>query len=85
MLLNSRHDIAISRHEEEFSLLRRVIEDESSLLRRTIEELNTHTVLLIAETGKLIQGSKQLSDRLRSFEDRSTKRKVAPITASGNR
>jgi hypothetical protein len=55
------------------------------LLRRKIEELNTNTVLLIAEAGKLIQGSKQLLDRLRSFEDPSTKRKVASITASGNR
>jgi hypothetical protein len=85
MLLNSTQGIASSQHEEESSLLRRKIENESSLLRRKIEELNTNTVLLIAEAGKLIQGSKQLSDRLRSFEDPSTKRKVAPITASGNR
>jgi hypothetical protein len=52
------------------------IEEESSLLRRKIEELNTNTVLVIAEARKLIQGSKQLSDRLKSFEDPSTKRKV---------
>jgi hypothetical protein len=38
-------------------------------LRRNIEELNRNTVLLIAEAGKLIQGSKQLSDRLTSFEN----------------
>jgi hypothetical protein len=53
-------------------------------LRRKIEELNTNTVLLIAEAAKLIHGSKQLLDRLRSFEDPSTKWKVAPITTSGD-
>jgi hypothetical protein len=61
--------IARSQHEEESLLLRRKIEEESSLLRRQIEELNKNTVLLIAEAGKLIQGSKQLSDRLKSFEN----------------
>jgi len=50
-------------------LLRRKIEEESSLLRRKIEELNKNTVLLIAEAGRLIEGSKQLSDRLKSFEN----------------
>ena len=70
MLLNSLHGIARSQHEEESSLLlRRKIEEESSLLRRQIEELNKNTVLLIAEAGKLIQGSKHLSERLKSFED----------------
>ena len=69
MLLSSMHVIPRSQHEEESSLLRRKIEEESSLLRRKIEELNKNTVLLIAEAGKLIQGSKQLSDRLKSFED----------------
>ena len=85
MLLNSTQGIPRSQHEEESSSLRREIEEESLLLRRKIEELNTNTVLLIAEAAKLIQGSKQLSDRLRSFEDPSTKRQVAPITKSGNR
>ncbi len=85
MLLNSTQGIARSQHEEESSVLRRKIEDESSLLRGKIEELNTNTVLVIAEAGKLIQGSKQLSDRLRSFEDPTTRRNVAPITKSGNR
>jgi hypothetical protein len=85
MLLNSTQGIASSQNEEESSLLRRKIEEESSLLRRKIEELNTNTVFLIAEAGKLIQGSKQLSDRLKSFEDPSTKRKVAPIAAAGKR
>lgn len=83
MLLSSTQVIPRSQHEEESSLLRRKIEEEYSLLRRKIEELNGNTVLLIAEAEKLIHGSKQLSDRLKSFEDPSTKRKVAPITASG--
>ncbi|MGA3091888.1 MAG: hypothetical protein ABSD75_25045 [Terriglobales bacterium] len=70
MLLNSTQRIPREQHEEEFSLLRRKIEEEeSSSLRRNIEELNKNTVLLIAEAGKLIRGSKQLSDRLKSFED----------------
>jgi len=85
MLLSSTQLIPRSQREEESSLLRRKIEEESSLLRRKVEELNRNTVLLIAEAGKLIHGSKQLSDRLKSFEDPSTKRKVAPVTASGNR
>ena len=79
MLLNSTQGIPRSQHEEESSLLRRKIEEESSsLLRSNIEELNKNTVLLIAEAGRLIQGSKRLSDRLKSFEDPNTKRKVAP-------
>jgi hypothetical protein len=85
MLLSSTQLIPRSQHEEESSLLRRKIEEESSLLRRKVEELNRNTVLLIAEAGRLIHGSKQLSDRLKSFEDPSTKRKVPPIIASGNR
>jgi hypothetical protein len=76
MLLNSTQGIASSQVEEESSLLRRKIEEKSSLLRRKVEELNQNTVLLIAEAGKLIQESKQLSDRLRSFEDPNTKRKI---------
>jgi len=83
MLLNSMQGIPSVQHEEESSLLRRRIEEESSLLRRKVEELNKNTILLIAEVGRLIQGSKQLSDRLNSFEDPSTKRKVTPITVSG--
>jgi hypothetical protein len=76
MLLNSTRGIPISQVEEESSLLQRKIEEESSLLRRKVEELNQNTVLLIAEAGKLIQESRRLSDRLRSFEDPSTKGKV---------
>ena len=75
MLLNGTQGIPRAQHEEESTLLRRRIEDESSLLRRKVEKLNKNTILLIAETGRLIQGSKQLSDRLISFEDPSTKRK----------
>jgi hypothetical protein len=71
MLLNSMQGILGSQHEE-----------ESSLLRREIEELNKNTVRLIAEAGKLIQGSKLLLDQLKSFENPSTNRKVA-IIASG--
>jgi hypothetical protein len=82
LLLTSTRGIARSQHEEESLLLQRKIEEESSLLRHKIEELNNNTVLLIAEAGKLIQGSKQLSDRLKSFEDPCTKGKVAPSTAS---
>jgi hypothetical protein len=77
MLLSSTQGITKSQHEdEESSLLRCKIEEESSLLRRKMEELNTNTVLVIAEVRKLIQGAKQLSDRLKSFEDPSTKRRA---------
>jgi hypothetical protein len=82
MLLSGTQDIPRAQHEEESSLLRRKIEEESSLLRCKVEELNKNTIHLIAEAGRLIQGSKQLSDRLNSFEDPSTKRKVTPITVS---
>ena len=68
MLLSSMHVIPRSQTEE-----------ESSLLRRNIGELNRNTVLLIAQAGRLIQGSKRLSDRLKSFEDPNTKRKVDPL------
>jgi hypothetical protein len=78
MLLNSTQGIPRSQHEEESSLLRSKIEEESWLLRSNIEELNKNTVRLIAEAGKLIQASKQLSIRLQSFEDPRTKGKVAP-------
>jgi uncharacterized Rossmann fold enzyme len=76
MLLNSTQGMSRSQHEEESSRLRRKIEEESSLLRRKIEELNKNTVLLIGEAGKLIQASEQLSIRLQSFEDLTTKRRV---------
>lgn len=69
MLLNSMQVMPRSQREEGFSLL-----------QRKIEELNRNTVVLIAEAGKLIQGSKQLSDRLKSFEDPGVKRKDALST-----
>jgi hypothetical protein len=71
MLLKGTQGTPRVQHEEESSLLRRRIEEESSLLRRKVEELNRNTILLIAEAGRLIQGSKQLSDRLNSFEDQA--------------
>ena len=76
MLLNSTQGIPRAQMEEESSLLRRKIEEESSLLRRKVEELNQNTILLIAEAGRLIQGSRQLSDQLKSFEDPRTKQKT---------
>ena len=72
MLLNSTKGICRSQHEEESSSLQRKIEEESSMLRRKIEELNKNTVLLMAEAGKLIRASEQLSIRLQSFEDPAT-------------
>ena len=69
MLLNSMQVMLRPQQEEGFSLL-----------QRKIEELNRNTVILIAEAGKLIHVSKQLSDRLKSFEDPGAKRKVVPTT-----
>lgn len=69
MLLNSMQVMLRPQQEEGFALLQRKIED-----------LNRNTVILIAEAGKLIHLSKQLSDRLKSFEDPDVKRKVAPTT-----
>jgi hypothetical protein len=76
MLLNSTQGIPSSQVEEESSLLRHKIEEQSSLLRREVEGLNQNTILLIAEAGRLIQVSKQLSDRLKSFEGPTPKRGV---------
>jgi len=67
MLLNSTGVIPRSQHAE-----------ESALLRCKIEELNKNTVHLIAEAGKLIQESKQLSARIKSLENPSTKPKWSP-------
>ena len=64
MLLNSTHVVPRSQHEE-----------ESALLRCKIVELNWNTIRLIAEAEKLIQESKQLSARIKSFENASTKPK----------
>jgi len=43
--------------------------DDSALLRYKMEELNKNTVRLIAETEKLIQESKRLSERIKSFRE----------------
>ena len=68
MLLTSTQVVPRLQHEAE----------PSALLLRRLEELNKNTVLLIAEAGKLIQESKQLSERIRSFEQFSTKPKPPP-------
>jgi tRNA U34 2-thiouridine synthase MnmA/TrmU len=58
MLVNSTQIIPRSQHE-----------DDSALLRFKMEELNKNTVRLIAETEKLIQESKQLSERIKFFRE----------------
>jgi hypothetical protein len=65
MLLTSTQVVTRSQH----------VDEPSALLLHKIEELNKNTALLIAEAGKLIQESKQLSERIRSFEHFSTKPK----------
>jgi hypothetical protein len=67
MLLNSTQVVPRSQHEE-----------ESALLRCKIVELNWNIIRLIAEAEKLIQESKQLSTRIKSFENASTKPKWPP-------
>ena len=57
MLVNSSQTLSRSQH------------DDSALLRYKMEELNKNTVRLIAETQKLIQESKQLSERIKSFRE----------------
>ena len=64
MLINSTQVVTRAQHEE-----------ESALLRCKIAELNWNTMRLIAEAEKLIQQSKQLSARIKSFESASTKPK----------
>jgi hypothetical protein len=64
MLLNSTQVVPRSQREE-----------ESALLRCKIVELNWNIIRLIAEAEKLIQESKQLSVRIKSFEKASTKPK----------
>jgi hypothetical protein len=68
MLLTSTQVVPRSQHGDE----------PSALLLRKIEDLNKNTVQLIAEAGKLIQESKQLSEHIRSFEHFSTKPKLPP-------
>jgi hypothetical protein len=62
MLLTSTGAISRSQHQE-----------ESALLLRKIEELNKNTARLIAEAVKLIQESKQLSERVKSLHDPQSK------------
>jgi len=57
LLLTSTQVIPRSKGEEE----------DSALLRGKMEELNKNIVRLISETEKLIQESKQLSERIKSF------------------
>jgi hypothetical protein len=68
LLLNSTQVVPRSQHVSQR-------QDESTLLRCKIVELNRNTVRLIAEAEKLIQESKQLSVRMKSFETSSTKPK----------
>jgi predicted nuclease with TOPRIM domain len=49
------------------------LKEDDTLLRRKIAELNWNTVRLIAEAEKLIQESRQLSARIKSLENSSTK------------
>jgi hypothetical protein len=56
-------------------------EGESALLRHKVEELNKNTVRLIAEAEKLIQESKQLSDRIKFLENPGTKPKTPRSTS----
>jgi hypothetical protein len=48
-------------------------QEESALLLRKIEELSKNTARLIAEAVKLIQESKQLSERVNSLHDPQSK------------
>lgn len=59
-LITSRQIIPTSRNDE-----------ESGALRCGIAELNRNTVLLITQAEKLVEESKQLSERIKSFENRS--------------
>jgi len=58
MLLNSTQVITRTQHEK-----------ESDALQCKMEELNNNTVRLIAEVEKLIQGSKRLSEQIKSFRE----------------
>jgi hypothetical protein len=57
LLLTSTQVFPRSKHEEE----------DTALLRCKMEEVNKNIVRLIGETEKLIQESKQLSERIKSF------------------
>jgi uncharacterized coiled-coil DUF342 family protein len=53
-------------------------DEESAFLRSKIEELNKNTVRLITQAEKLVEESKQLSERIKSFEIRCSKPKHIP-------
>lgn len=67
MLLNSAQILSIPQSDE-----------ESASLRCKIEELNKNTVRLITQAEKLVEESKQLSERIKSFEIRGSKPKHIP-------
>jgi hypothetical protein len=67
MLLNSAQILPISQSDE-----------ESASLRCKVEELNKNTVRLITQAEKLVEESKQLSERIKSFEIRGSKSKQIP-------
>jgi flagellar basal body rod protein FlgB len=72
LLLNSTQVVPRPQHQ---SPQQSQHQDESALLRCKVVELNRNTVRLIVEAEKLIQESKQLSARIKSFEDSSAKPK----------
>jgi hypothetical protein len=53
-------------------------DEDSAFLRCKIEELNKNIVRLITQAEKLVEESKQLSERIKSFEIRSSKPKHIP-------
>jgi hypothetical protein len=71
MLLNSAQVLPISQNDE-----------ESASLRCKVEELNKNTVRLITQAEKLVEESKQLSERIKSFEIRGSRPKHIPPTRS---
>jgi predicted nuclease with TOPRIM domain len=67
MLLNSAQILPIPQSDE-----------ESASLRSKMEELNKNTVRLITQAENLVEESKRLSERIKSFEIRSSKAKHIP-------
>ncbi len=69
MLLTGRQIMPASRNDE-----------ESASLRCGIAELNGNTVRLITQAEVLVEESKHLLERMKSFESRSSKPKRAAPT-----
>jgi hypothetical protein len=69
MLLNSTQIVPIPQSDE-----------ESASLRCKIEEPNKNTVRLITQDEKLVDESKQLSERIKSFENHRSKPKHISLT-----